>query len=94
MLPVVAVCIIAIVLVAEKLTGRLASLLDHEIFARHAPRWRLFDRAPSDPATTPEVPEGGLPPTDNYNMVAGKCFHCHCRPPTQLLSTTGRIHNL
>lgn len=64
MLPIVAVCIIATVLVAEKLTGRLASLLDHEIFARHAPRWRLFDRAPSDPTTTPEDPEGSPTPTD------------------------------
>lgn len=64
MLPIVAVCIIATVLVAEKLTGRLAGLLDHEIFARHAPRWRLFDQAPSDPTTTPEDPEGSPTPTD------------------------------
>lgn len=33
-LPVVAVCIVAIVLVAEKLTGRLASLLGHGRYSR------------------------------------------------------------
>lgn len=93
-LPVVAVCIVAIVLVAEKLTGRLASLLGHERCSRDTlPGGACLIGLRQTRQPLRKAP-GGPAPTDRYNMVAGKCYHCRRRPQTQLLSSTRRIHNL
>lgn len=93
-LPVVAVSIVAIVLVAEKLTGRLASLLGHERYSRDTLPGGACLIGPRQIRQPLRKAPGGPAPTDRYNMVAGKCHHCHCRPQTQLLSSTRRIHNL
>ncbi|KAK1759947.1 hypothetical protein QBC47DRAFT_373351 [Echria macrotheca] len=46
---IASICVIALVLVLERFTGVLARALDSEIFARHAHRWRLFERAETAP---------------------------------------------